>query len=279
VSVALTARCWQVRTELDAAGDDARVAALVAEAAAAAMASLGEAVDAQLATGPEARQVLTSCTPLQARNLQLVASLQAVAAGLAPVAAAAPLAAGATLTARVNRTQARVNLTQARVNRTQARVNRTQAAAAALASVAAAALAPLFKAVGSRLEACLLKMHADEGLGGGGATATTDASKYMDETVAVLAFFAKEFLAPLGGGGAAAAVRVLTQHRGRWVVGRAAHGVGAVQAQREVGGGESSTRRGCGASTEGGGCLCKPQSYCVVRGITHAHTAAGKPPG
>jgi hypothetical protein len=36
-------------------------------------------------------------------------------------------------------------------------------------------------------------------------------------------------------------------------VGRAAHGVGAVQAQREVGGGESSTRRGCGASTEGGG--------------------------
>lgn len=54
-----------VRTELDAAGDDGRVAALIAETAAAALAELGEAVDAQLATGPEARQVATACTPLQ----------------------------------------------------------------------------------------------------------------------------------------------------------------------------------------------------------------------
>jgi hypothetical protein len=168
-----------VRTELDAAGDDGRVAALVAETAAAALAGLGEAVDAQLATGPEARQVATACTPVQARNLALVASLQAVAAGLAPVAAAVSTS-------------------------SPAAANALNAAIKAVGSVASAALTPLFKAVGTRLEGCLLKMHT-EGFGDTAKNNTTDASKYMEETVAVLSYFAQEFLQPLGGGGAAAA--------------------------------------------------------------------------
>jgi len=119
------------------------------------------------------------CCVSQARNLALVASLQAVAAGLAPVAAAA-------------------------AGSSPAAANALHAAIKAMGSVASAALTPLFKAVGARLDGCLLKMHA-EGFGDTAKNNTTDASKYMEETVAVLSYFAQEFLQPLGGGGAAAA--------------------------------------------------------------------------
>ncbi|GJP61316.1 hypothetical protein CLOP_g18490 [Closterium sp. NIES-67] len=124
----------RMEEEVEAVKGNGRLLRLVLASAGKALQLLAERCEYQVATGPESRQVLAPCSPSQQRNIALCVLLGAVHTRCMHLLARLPEEADAVMEAGVG----------------------------SVHGVAMDAVAPLFKAMRDRIEACLLQIHQQD---------------------------------------------------------------------------------------------------------------------
>ncbi|CAI7831282.1 unnamed protein product [Closterium sp. NIES-54] len=124
----------RMEEEVEAVKGNGRLLRLVLANAGKALQLLAERCEYQVATGPESRQVLAPCSPAQQRNISLCVLLGAVHTRCMQLLARLPEEADSVMEAGVG----------------------------SVHGVAMDAVAPLFKAMRDRIEACLLQIHQQD---------------------------------------------------------------------------------------------------------------------
>ncbi|CAI5457681.1 unnamed protein product [Closterium sp. Yama58-4] len=124
----------RMEEEVEAVKGNGRLLRLVLANAGKALQLLAERCEYQVATGPESRQVLGPCSPAQQRNISLCVLLGAVHTRCMQLLARLPEEADSVMEAGVG----------------------------SVHGVAMDAVAPLFKAMRDRIEACLLQIHQQD---------------------------------------------------------------------------------------------------------------------